>query len=240
MTFNALLKKTAAAGVMALAIAAPAKADWGGLYIGISAGYIWGDTGDWSVTNPLAETVPGTSLDNGIFGGHFGIQHQFAGSRIVAGLEVAYSGSAFGRSDDRVICGTPVLVLLSAGDFCTSHLNSLLTIGGRLGYAHSDQLLLFVSAGFAHANINARITHQDNASFHLNASEHHEGWYVGGGLEWALTHNWIVGLEYQHVFLDSARHDGIAGFLNSDFDADLDIVRVRLSYKFSRPSEALK
>ena len=237
MTISTFLKRTATAGVMALAVAVPAKADWGGLYIGLSAGYVWGDTGDWSVTNLVTGTVPGTPLDNGNFGGHLGIQHQFAGSRIVAGLEVAYSGPGFGRKEDQVTCGAPTLPGLNANDACASFLNSLLTIGGRLGYAPSDQLLVYLSGGYAHANIQSRVIHTDNLSDHNRSAEHHDGWYVGGGLDWALTPNWIIGLEYQHVWLDSANHVGI-NCCNVDFDADLDIVRVRLSYKFGRPVAA--
>jgi opacity protein-like surface antigen len=69
----------------------------------------------------------------------------------------------------------------------------------------------------------------------------HDGWYVGGGVEYALTSNLILGAEYQRVSLDSERHlvpvGGAPSILTADIDADIDIVRARLSYKFGGSRE---
>ena len=67
----------------------------------------------------------------------------------------------------------------------------------------------------------------------FGTNERHNGWYVGGGLDYALTSNVILGLEYQHVFLDSEHHTTRAGGFNDhDIESNMDILRFRLTYKF--------
>ena len=50
-----------------------------------------------------------------------------------------------------------------------------------------------------------------------------------------LAHNWIVGLEYQHINLNSKEHDpdGTLDPNSRNMDAKVDIVRARLSYLFN-------
>ena len=59
-------------------------------------------------------------------------------------------------------------------------------------------------------------------------------------IEYAATQNWIVGLEYQRVTLDTKNHCVSDPCVptstnNHDMSGDIDIVRARISYKFGRP-----
>ena len=232
MSFASIMKKTAVAGVMALAIAAPAKADWSGLYIGASVGWVGlNDVTGVFPNGPFAQQ-PGDS-DNLLVGGHIGIQHQWG--QIVVGLEASYSGTPADRESSSGLCFNPAFR-------CDVDLRSMFTIGGRLGFAPSHQWMVYVSGGYASAWMNSTTFLIANGSQFDRASARHEGWYIGGGFDWNLHGNWILGLEYQHLFLDSENHISSSGAPINDrvIEADADIVRVRLSYKWGRPVEALK
>ena len=60
MNFSSLLKTSTIAGAMVIAAALPAKADWSGLYIGASVGYVWSDDVNWVYTNG---NTPQSSID---------------------------------------------------------------------------------------------------------------------------------------------------------------------------------
>jgi opacity protein-like surface antigen len=63
----------------------------------------------------------------------------------------------------------------------------------------------------------------------------HDGWFIGGGAEMMLRDRWVLGLEYLHVNLDGQTHyKPIVSAQTRQIDADADIVRLRLSYKFGR------
>lgn len=64
------------------------------------------------------------------------------------------------------------------------------------------------------------------------------GDYIGGGIDWAVTTNWIVGVEYRHYAFSARTVTGV----NSDsfsepvrFAPSTDTVVGRLSYKFDWP-----
>ena len=82
-------------------------------------------------------------------------------------------------------------------------------------------------------------------------SQRHSGWYIGGGVDMAVSHGWTIGLEYRHYEFDDATYQvsrTIAG--NNQVgvidlsqpanraDATSDIVTLRASWKFGRPEAA--
>jgi outer membrane immunogenic protein len=230
MTISTFMKRAATAGAMALAVAVPAKADWGGLYIGASIGWQSNDT-DWAWVAQPNPNEPNTH-DSGIYGGHIGIQHQWG--QIVVGLEATYNGTV--RLDDNYGSHT---CNVNANFTCDTRLDTMFTIGPRLGWAPNHQWLIYVTGGYAHAKIDTQnLTIPGGVQFEKTA-EHHDGWFIGGGVEFKLHGNWILGVEYIHVGLDSELH------INNQFisdnrhiDGDIDIVRARLSYKWGRPEVA--
>lgn len=226
MSFTSILKKTAAAGVVALAVAAPAKADWGGLYIGASVGWVGLTDTNWTFNG--GNTVNIGEVDNFIAGGHIGFQHQWG--QIVVGVEASYSGTLASRDNASAPCPNPAFT-------CTLTARQVFTLGPRLGWAPNNQFLVYVTGGYAAAWLD---TNAISVPLEEKTSARHEGWYIGGGLEWALHHNWILGVEYQHLFLDSELHTSplFAPGDNRVIEADADIVRVRLSYKWGRPEAA--
>ncbi len=79
---------------------------------------------------------------------------------------------------------------------------------GRLGYAF-DRWMVYGTGGVAYAKAGG-----------FNDT----GWVAGGGVEWAATNHIVPGIEYLHY--------GFGNFDNTGFDADADVIRARLSYKF--------
>jgi opacity protein-like surface antigen len=70
------------------------------------------------------------------------------------------------------------------------------------------------------------------------------GWYVGGGVDWAIAQGWTIGIDYRHYEFDTnletarAIVGGVWGSVPNDnaaFDMSADIVTMRVSWKFGRP-----
>ena len=48
-------------------------------------------------------------------------------------------------------------------------------------------------------------THEREDTFEVfdTGSERHSGWYIGGGVDMAMSHGWTIGLEYRHYEFNS-------------------------------------
>lgn len=214
------------------ASAQEARYNWSGLYLGGSAGYANKNLRGDFVTSPTLNhlNVEGGS---GTVGLTVGIQHQYG--QIVLGFEgniSAPSGTA------RRTVGADCVAVLSFPIECHGKIGSLITIGPRVGYAVSPQAMLFVTGGYATGRVTSEVY---NASVRIGEAQRtHSGGFFGGGVDYALTPNWTIGAEYQHVHLNTGRHfDNYFGGCctvtaeTRDMKADIDIVRVRAGYKFN-------
>lgn len=230
--FSRALKQSFAAAALIAAAAVPAKADnhmnWGGLYIGAHVGYLWSGDVNWFYDGGPA--VPGIDIENAIVGGHAGIQHQWG--QIVVGLEASYTGRLGDDKGTTQACPNPAFT-------CSASFNTMFTVGPRLGFAPNNQWLLYVTGGYAGALLTADATIQ-GTNTQEKGSAYHDGWFIGGGVEFALTSNWILGIEYRHVDLSTERHVANPPVVSRTIDAEFDTVTARLSYKLGRPGEALK
>jgi outer membrane immunogenic protein len=112
------------------------------------------------------------------------------------------------------------------------------TVTPRLGYA-ANNWLLYAKGGVAFGEISTRI--QDTLDFN-SRRDTRVGWTVGAGLEYAVTPNWIVGVEgnyYDFGTLNVNQESRLlatgapAGvFSNHDVDVQAWSVLGRISYKF--------
>ncbi|MGD0150381.1 MAG: outer membrane protein [Xanthobacteraceae bacterium] len=161
--------------------AAPAFS-WTGFYIGLNAGYAFGQS-NW--TSPMGSTgwfdVNGP-LAGGTIGGNYQI------GQIVVGAESDFDwqnvkGTLIGGN-----CTLPGAVPAS----CRSASNWLGTFRARIGFA-MDRVLLYATGGGAVANIKASLNTLPWAS----STE--LGWASGLGIEVAMTDNWTAKAEYLAV-----------------------------------------
>jgi outer membrane immunogenic protein len=195
---------------------------WAGFYLGVNAGWGWGDNISRPAGNDDASRIFMASIlpppppvafdvDGGAAGLQFGYNWQFAG-RWVLGAEMDAQLSN--------IKGLGV----SVGTFGTSqtlsysdHLTAFGTLRARVGYLVADHLLLYATGGFAFGEVRQSASWRNsdtlifvpimpdfscprNAScFFGGNTSWQAGWTVGGGGELRLLSNLSLKLEYLYA-----------------------------------------
>ena len=206
-------------------IAAAPLFTWTGFYVGVNAGYGWGNDGDdnnflgFGAVNPtvptgfgnVAPVVPagvgfptGFAASNGDDGGFVGgaqVGYNYQIGSFVVGLEGDIQYADFGADGTFDFDGDGVF----DDDFDSSDWFG--TVRARAGVAF-DRALIYATGGFAFA---------DDAT----------GWTVGGGVEYAFTNNLSAKIEGLYVNLDN--DDDFPGF---DGETDFGVVRAGLNFRF--------
>ncbi|QPF93062.1 outer membrane protein [Bradyrhizobium commune] len=237
----------------------PVVDSWTGFYLGINAGGIWG-------RNHLTSTPadPGTTAfwaacfaagacprdyghntgTSGEVGGQLGYNWQV--KSIVFGVETDFQWTDV-KSTASVALPNTGTGFVPYNGAASSKLEWFGTTRGRLGFLATPNLLLYGTGGVAYGSVanswtaNFPATGQLVAGFNRSTQV---GWVAGAGAEWKFNHNWIVGVEYLHMELQShsfgATGSGSAGctalicnFNVNAGDFKTDAVRARLSYEFA-------
>jgi outer membrane immunogenic protein len=199
---------------------------WSGLYVGLHGGYGWGDV-DWSFKESYF-AVPGDKFsdepEGWLGGGQIGFNVQ-TGS-LVWGLEASLSGANIESSSSSPF---------GADDTFSTDIHRLWTLTGRLGYAF-DHWLAYVKGGYAGGRVEISAAN-DLADLTATATETHHGWTLGAGLEYLVTPNLTLGLEYNYLDLGQAEYralDSEEKVFEVDNDVTAHTVMLRLNYKFGR------
>jgi outer membrane immunogenic protein len=241
------------------AYAPPPAFSWTGFYVGATAGAAWTQAdvslntvnGPIPLYNPLdipnlnAFGSPSLSRTNGVIGGKAGYNQQW--NALVLGLEGDISWFHF---DQTVFnSGNPFIVTFPGAGSAQMTTNVktswLATIRGRLGFA-LDHWLFYGTGGVAFANVkysnNYRGFSPLGSGFEFetaSASDTRVGWAAGGGIDYAITKNWILSAEYLHVDLGTLNAAGLVttgnngtGIFNFSTKVTSDIGRVGVAYKF--------
>jgi len=118
----------------------------------------------------------------------------------------------------------------------STDINPVATVTGRLGIA-ADQWLLYAKAGWAGAQVDAsgRNTALPDS---FSIDEWRNGWTVGGGLEYRVTRNLSLGVEYSFIDLGSEHLHGRTALATPvnivDHDVQIQSVTARLNFHFYR------
>jgi outer membrane immunogenic protein len=221
--------------------------NWTGFYIGGNVGGGWANTRFDAI--PVTGDhflLPGNSFRTGngngdfVGGGQIGYNWQF--QQIVLGIEGTYSGA-------NVRNNTGLLVdprFPGENIRLNSKITEYGTVVGRLGFAPTNNWLLYAKGGYAAG----RIETNPQDFFPLPATlQHfssgaawHDGYTVGAGVEYKWTNNWVVGVEYDYLNLRSKNQSntlvsglgvGAPTFYSQNVKADLSTVTARLSYLFN-------
>lgn len=223
MKKQALLASAIALGVLA----APASADFGGLYVGGHAGGAWGDIDTTNVTNGTAYwgLTPGFSapgeVDGVLGGGQIGYDFKFSGW--VFGVELAGS---YGDVDQTL--------LPFVDDVYTVEANWLANASARIGWLWNGRTLLYAKGGYAMAEIET--TETDTVAPNTGAfstSERHSGWLAGGGIEHMISDEFSFGIEY--AYMDLGEQDHRPPLIVNDVEVTLQTVTARLNWHFWTP-----
>ena len=193
----------APARVVQPVIAAPVFT-WTGPYVGINAGYGFGNSDFRGGTSPGSFDVNGAMVG-------LTLGYNWQVNQAVFGLEgdINWSDISGGRT-----CAIAV--------GCSMQNDWLGTVRGRLGYA-MGQFMPYVTGGLAVGNIDARAA--GGSSSTTNA-----GWTLGAGIEAALWGPVTAKVEY--LYVDLGRGDPIPGTLGTRADFNTSIVRAGLNYRF--------
>jgi outer membrane immunogenic protein len=190
---------------------------WTGFYAGIQGGGGWADE-SWLDNNP--PVVPNFKASGGIFGGQVGYRWQTG--PFVFGVE---GSAAWADLSDTLTAGAATE---------TFKVRSIYTATGQVGYAF-DRWLPYVKGGWAGAETHAFAA---DAAASASHSEFNNGWTVGGGLDYAITNNIVIGVEYDHYdlgfkdFTAPASNGGTPLIVTNSSRLTVDSVVGRLNYKF--------
>jgi outer membrane immunogenic protein len=232
------VKKLLVAGIAAAAfLSAPALAqpaspfNWSGFYVGVNGGGM-----DFSTSGNYVNASPnvwGTARKETTLGGlHGGFQGQW-GSWVV-GVEGSWDtvlGDRFGSDNGTNVPGVGPCSA-AAAFACQARINDILSVGPRVGFA-MNQWMVYGTGGYARAEIESNfLTIATGNILGTSASNHQEGWFLGGGLEMLVTTGFIVGLEYKHYdFKTAAQNDPTIPVDNINMQAKADAVLLRLTIK---------
>ncbi len=216
---------------------APPPITWTGFYIGAHVGGGFADS-DWTSRADIGNFVDrGDTFSHNpqgwLAGGQIG--YNFQTGRFVWGIEGTISGADIDDSTHSRF-----------GDlFLSTNIDTLWTVTGRLGYDWG-RVLTYVKAGYAGANVelSAQDRFDEIGGFtRISDEKTHNGWTVGGGLEFLATPNIVLGLEYNFYDLGEEDHfrrfDVAEGRPFIENDVDLHTVTARVSYKFNRVREVV-
>jgi outer membrane immunogenic protein len=144
---------------------------WTGCFIGGNAGGLWARK-DWTEQTPVAGGSGGHTISSWAGGGQVGCDYQLDGW-LVVGVQGDYDWTdAHGNHTDLV-----------NGAIDTSHIKSVTSVTGRLGYGW-DHWLYYAKAGRAWAQ------DEYNRIGVSTAREDRNGWTAGVGVEYAFN-NWM-------------------------------------------------
>ncbi len=213
---------------------APPPITWAGFYVGLHAGYGWGNS-DWKALEDIPPVFAGETFshdpEGGLVGGQIGYNGQ--SGPFVWGIEATLSGTDI-NEETRTDFG-----ILNDAIELESSIDTLWTVTGRLGYAWGP-LLTYVKAGYAGADVELSV--RDPFLFEISESQTHHGWTVGAGLEYLASENLVLGLEYNYYDLGEEDYGRrFAEFRDGLVENDLDLhtVTARVSYKFNFRDRAI-
>ncbi len=229
---------------------------WTGAYIGLNAGYAWGDSevATTTIFDPagyfVASSVPAiaaagaqTINPNGFTGGgQIGYNWQ-ASSSTVLGLEADFEYFGLkGSSTSGAIypCCAPTGFTINQN----VKTDWLATFRARFGYLVTPSALIYVTGGGAVTDLKGTFGFTDNNSAAAESASFSStklGWTVGAGVEWTLWSGWSAKAEYLFVSFPSASVTSnnltttVGTFPTNTFthsaDLDASIARFGLNYK---------
>jgi outer membrane immunogenic protein len=181
----------------------PAIYDWSGIYIGGQVGAAtMNDTFTAQTTTALlnAGTTTQTNPWSVVGGAEAGINFQFA--PVVVGFEGTWTSS--------YLSGTQVQAAVPAATsiFTTSASHWYATATARLGYAAND-FLFYVKGGGAWVRV---VYSEQPYSFNQynvmqSIADTRTGWTIGGGVEYGLTENLSLKVEYDFFDFGSRNYN---------------------------------
>jgi outer membrane immunogenic protein len=174
------------------------------------------------LTNSVgASPVPYSADPKGVIGGGF-LGYNYQINQFVVGIEADWQAANLTGSASSALFG---------GYTISTKVNDYGSLRGRLGYA-MDRWLVFATGGWAWGKASTSYANTGAAPFFTNTFTGN-GWTAGGGVEYAITNNWLARIEYRytdlgsHSYIDVPSNSGETGNRVTIND-----VRLGVAYKF--------
>jgi outer membrane immunogenic protein len=205
---------------------APPPINWTGFYLGANVGGAW-------VQGNFTDSLFGLNLNNGtdfIAGEQIGFNYQIGA--FVLGVDGAVDFSPNDRTGHGVV--TPVGTIQA-----TSNNTWIATLAARFGVGLDHWLLYGKAGGSWIGNSFAVNNLTTSMSIPGSNSDGNIGWLAGAGVEWALTRNWTLKVEYTYLGLNSSSFTApaTAPFLGGDTfttNRNFQMVQVGFNYLFTQ------
>lgn len=196
-----------------------------GFYAGGHVLYGWGSMSPEIDITPFSDPAP----KGWGGGGHVGYLWQFG--HVAGGLEVDYSVADINQDQSVAVGGGSIGL--------TTKFSALGSARGRGGFILGD-LFLYGTGGLAFAKSKASINFCDPDCITVaSAAENHFGWVLGGGIEWKIVNNIVIGVEGLHYDFGTQQHNFALNpafttpiVLGIKADSTVDVVRGRMSFRF--------
>jgi outer membrane immunogenic protein len=238
-------------GLIALSMSAPASAadlaarpytkappmiaavyDWSGFYIGANGG--WGSARNcWDFVTPAGTFIGAEGCHDatgGTAGGQIGYRWQ-AGT-FVFGLEAQGNWADFRGSNGSLI--PPVGLFTNQ-----TKLDAFGLFTGQIGYAWNNALLYVKGGGAVTSNRYNQYFTPTGALVASSGDDTRWGGVVGVGLEYGFAPNWSAAIEYDRMFMQDRTITTLtpvgAVFANERIRQDVDLVTVRVNYRWGGP-----
>ncbi|MBK1866777.1 outer membrane protein [Aestuariivirga sp. YIM B02566] len=226
------------AGAQAADIIEPAAYDWTGPYVGLQAGYAWGEN-DLSAGN-VGEIITGEvqaldaatiegedgtfDLDGFVGGAHAGYNWQ--SDSLVLGVE---GDIEYADLNDEV----DILSSDGSGELVgvdEVEINWLGSLRLRAGFA-ADRALFYATGGLAVGGAKLTAKDEDGEEF-ADDSATKWGWTIGGGVEYALTDELSGRIEYRYTDLGKINVRNDEENIDDEAELTFHAVRAGLSWHF--------
>jgi outer membrane immunogenic protein len=199
---------------------------WTGFYVGGNIGGGWEST---TVDDPFLGVSFSNNRSGFIGGGQVGYNWQLS-PQFVVGVEGTFDGADI-RSTDT---GTS-LFGATAGDLLASSakVDWIATVAARFGLAANNWLFYGkVGGGWVHDTVT--LADLSAPGLFTSQSDSKGGWLAGAGIEYGITQNWTVRVEYDHLGLNSTTGQGptFDPFDTANISRHFDMVTAGLNYKF--------
>jgi outer membrane immunogenic protein len=186
---------------------------WSGAYVGANAGYAWGHS-KWDISTTTRNV---TNEPSSFIGGvQAGYQYQFSNGLLVG----AEAGWQWLDGDDKSRCPNPAFR-------CGTRIDWLADIRAKAGYGY-DRFLVYAAGGVSFADVNIYARPKAGG---FSRSKTATGWNIGAGLDYAVTDNVVLGVEYKYADLGKVSYGNVGGARVKD-RLYMHAVTARVSYKF--------
>ena len=216
---------------------------WTGFYLGGNIGGAWGRGGGvTSRCSPLGicDQLPASgNVDaNSVIGGvHAGYNWSMSPLWLI-GIEGDFEWTKLDGSASAQDVDATGFVIGPRGHTWSRDIGWLASVRGRLGYTVAPKTLMYFTGGVAWQNADYRATQSGLGTASTSFSETTTGYVIGGGLEWAMTNNWVLKGEYLYYNFDGQSSNvpnSLGAPVRSSFkwdDSEVHSLRAGISYKF--------